>query len=164
MHLTFLSRLHSHLKHFHEGPVPDFAHTCQAGVDWHSSKLGESQEVFAKRLIVQIDKDQIELNESNGVTNGTEDVSTIPWTLRTDSNRGMSGVKLNHSATQKDWVKLKSYQLTESFCIAVVGHKGWEKDIRKSIPYSIAVSFEALNKDLEIYEDIRVHNEVEFES
>lgn len=45
---------------------------------------------------------------------------------------------------------VKSNQLTDSFCIAVCGHKGWDANI--PVKYSIAVSFEAINQDIEIHE------------
>jgi hypothetical protein len=68
---------------------------------------------------------------------------------------------LNHSAHQKDWAIVKSNKLTDSFCIGVVGHAGWEKDLKQEIPYSIAVSFEAVNRDIEIYNLIQVENQLQ---
>jgi Subtilase family. len=120
-------------------------------VDWHSSFLGEGIESFKQRIISQKE-----------VVSGTENINEekIPWNIHSRANAGINGVKLNNSATQKDWVILKSNKLTESFCIGVVGHAGWEKNLKREIPYSIAVSFEAINKDIEIYERIQARNEV----
>ncbi|MEX2596401.1 MAG: S8 family peptidase [Salibacteraceae bacterium] len=126
-------------------------------LDWHSSKLGEGHDVFRERMLDEISLDsEFETNEE-----ATSDTQSIPWVIQQRKNSGIPEVRLNHSASQKDWAILKSHALSESFCLAVVGHKGWDKDLRNEIPYSIAVSFEALNLDIEIYEEIRIHNEVE---
>ena len=121
-------------------------------VDWHSSLFGESVESFEKRLISgdYIDEDDDTINQES-----------IPWVIQSRSNAGINNIKLNHSVTQKDWAIVKSNKLTESFCIGVVGHTGWNKDLKSQLPYSIAVSFEALNKDIEIYNSIRIENPIE---
>lgn len=62
---------------------------------------------------------------------------------------------------QKSWCILESNQLTEEFSLAVVGHKGWNVKSDEDIPYALTVSFEALEADVEIYEAIRVENEIE---
>jgi hypothetical protein len=46
---------------------------------------------------------------------------------------------------------------------AVRGHKGWDKK-HNEISYSLVVSIEILNSNLEIYEAIRIENEVEIET
>lgn len=56
---------------------------------------------------------------------------------------------------------MKSYQLPETFSIAVIGHKGWECDLDEEVPYSIAVSFEALSGNINVYEMIQVENEIQ---
>jgi hypothetical protein len=52
--------------------------------------------------------------------------------------------------------------LTDEFCIAVRGHKGWG-DLFKA-KYSLAVSFEAINQDIAVYEMVRIMNEIEIEN
>ena len=43
------------------------------------------------------------------------------------------------------------------FCIAVVGHEGWSHDPDSTAKYAaIAVSFEVVGREIQIYEDIRV--------
>jgi hypothetical protein len=46
--------------------------------------------------------------------------------------------------------------LPESFCIAVVGHKGWSQDPDSAARYAIAVSFEILGREIPIYNELRV--------
>jgi hypothetical protein len=122
-------------------------------VDWHSSKFGESNKAFEQRLV---SGDYIMEDELDDINQ-----EKIPWIIQSRANGGINDVKLNNSATQKDWTIVKSNKLTESFCIGVVGHTGWDKDLKSEIPYSLAVSFEAINKDVEIYNEIRVENSIE---
>jgi hypothetical protein len=51
------------------------------------------------------------------------------------------------------------------FCIAVRGHKGWGSLFRAK--YALAISFEAVDQNVELYEKIRLENinvEVEAEA
>ncbi|MGD1872609.1 MAG: hypothetical protein ACFB02_06115 [Mastigocoleus sp.] len=41
--------------------------------------------------------------------------------------------------------------MREAFCIAVVGHQGWNNDPDAQVPYSLVVSFEALESNIAIY-------------
>jgi hypothetical protein len=75
----------------------------------------------------------------------------------------VKGLRRQDSSLQKDWLVAKSYNLPEEFSIAVIGHKGWEKDITDEVPYSIAVSFEVLNAEIDVYNLIRIENEIEIE-
>lgn len=122
-------------------------------VDWHSSKFGESTDAFEKRLITGDYNQEDEEDDINQ--------EKIPWTIQSRANGGINDVKLNNNSVQKDWAIIKSNKLTESFCIGVVGHAGWDKDLKNLIPYSLAVSFEAINNDIEIYNAIRVENAIE---
>lgn len=63
----------------------------------------------------------------------------------------IKGVSRSRSATQKDWAEMEAYQLPKEFCVAVVGHKGWCLNGEHSAKYALCVSFEAINKDVEIY-------------
>jgi len=124
-------------------------------VDWHSSKFGESIEAFEQRLV------SVGYNNENEVDDINQE--KIPWVIQSRANGGINDVKLNNNAIQKDWTVIKSNKLTENFCIGVVGHTGWDKDLKSEIPYSIAVSFEAINKDVEIYNEIRIENPIEIQ-
>jgi len=116
--------------------------------DWKSSKMGESYESFKNRSL----KDKIKSDDGE---------SEMPWLLRERDDWGdIEGVKRNVGTLQKDWSVLKSHELPIDFCIAVVGHRGWDKDPDAFAKYSLAVSFEAVNEDLEIYEMIRVMLEI----
>lgn len=52
--------------------------------------------------------------------------------------------------------------MSDAFCIAVRGHKGWGSLFKAK--YSLVVSFEAINKDIPIYELIRTEVESEVEN
>lgn len=77
----------------------------------------------------------------------------------------MKGIKRQANANQKDRATVKSYNLPEELSFAIVGHKGWEKDLEEEIPYAFVVSFEVLNGEIPLYELMaQVNVEVEQES
>ena len=116
-------------------------------VDWKSSKLGEELELF--RGCALRDQDETVGPGAAG--------STLPWTLDTRTDRGeIEGVRRTAGTVQKDWAIVKSNALPESFCIAVVGHKGWSQDPDSAARYAITVSFEIRGREIKIYDDLRV--------
>ncbi|MEQ9219296.1 MAG: S8 family peptidase [Cyclobacteriaceae bacterium] len=124
-------------------------------LQWESSQFGETFEMFRNRMIQSTGNDvRLEEMDQSGL-------ESFPWTIQARRNSGISDVKLNDSSTQKDWAIIKSHQLSDDFGIGVIGRKGWEKDLNAEIPYAIVVSFESVNRDIEIYERIRIENEIE---
>lgn len=121
-------------------------------LSWESSKLGESYASFKARILKNITDPQLET---------AEDVDSLSWTIWSNPVWGtVRGLKRQDSATQKDWVILKSNQLPEQLSFAVVGHKGWDKNLENEIPFSLAVSIEALQGELQVYEQIRLSNQI----
>ncbi len=113
-------------------------------LDWESSKLNESLSSFKRRVV----KNSLE-TEADG--------DSIPWMLGKWANKNtIRGARRNTSSLQKDWVIIKAYQLPEDFCIGVMGHPGWDIRPDAFANYSVVVSFEAINRDLEIYNPIKV--------
>ena len=112
--------------------------------DWEVSRLNESVASFQNRV-------------SKDIPTAAEDGDSIPWTIGkfADKNK-IHGVRRNVSTLQKDWAIVKAHQLPNEFCIAVVGHPGWDSRLDAFAKYSLVVSFEAINKDLEIYNPIKV--------
>lgn len=124
-------------------------------LDWTTSKLGETFEEFSRRVT---DNDGEESdNESSS------NLEPVSWTIQKNSNSGIRSFKLTNNTLQKDWAIVESNKLGEEFSIAVTAHQGWDTDPESEIPYAICVSFEAVNKDVEIYESIRVENEIRIE-
>ncbi len=89
-----------------------------------------------------------------------EDEGLFQWTLGKrqlgkdqTSPKGIDGIvkELSRSrgTVQKDWATVKSYELREGFCIAVVGHTGWNQDTNAEVPFALAVSFEAINSKID---------------
>lgn len=118
-------------------------------VDWCCSKIGESKETFARRILL------------TGAS--IQDDGNFQWMLDEATNRGtIKGFSRKNGTIQKDWCVIKSNQLNDAFCIAVRGHKGWGSLFKAK--YSLAVSFEAINQDIPIYEPIRSMIEVEIEN
>ncbi|MCD2424322.1 S8 family peptidase [Niabella pedocola] len=121
---------------------------------WESSKLGENFKTFSARVLKHFEKPDDE----------TIDSDSIKWSISTSPVYGkISDFKRQDSATQKDWVILKSNVLPEELSFAIVGHKGWDKDTAKEVPFALAISLEAISKQNEIYERIEVANRIELE-
>jgi len=141
-----------------------------AWLDWETSRKGETQKIFSERILSSKIIEEEEDDEV-GKTDESDLVESKPesfkWTIASKGNDGeISGVKRQDSSIQKDWCLEKSNQLPEEFLIAVKGHKGWEKDLDKEIPYSIVVSFEILDMeiDVDIYNLIEAENRIEIEN
>jgi hypothetical protein len=118
-------------------------------LDWRSSKVGENIESFAERIL-QTGK-------------AVDDDGNFKWVIGEQSNHGQAkDFSRSYNTLQKDWTIIKSNQLTDGFCIAVRGHKGW--DANEPARYSLVVSFEAVNQDIEIYEKIRTLVEIELDN
>ncbi|MEM7155516.1 MAG: S8 family peptidase [Myxococcota bacterium] len=114
-------------------------------VDWQTSRANESVESFVARALH-------ERGDSTG-----DRGSAIPWFLDMRSDHGtVSGVRRNRGTVQKDWAVLASHALPRDFCVAVVGHEGWNKHPEASVPYAICVTMEALETSIPVYEQVLV--------
>lgn len=111
-------------------------------LDWDCSKKGEDPQQFLKRILKDYDAPE-DISKGEGL---------FTWTLGKQSNHGaIKNVSRSAGTLQKDWAVVKSFQLREAFCIAVVGHQGWNNDPEAYAPYSLVVSFEALNSEIPLY-------------
>ncbi|HLO85774.1 MAG TPA: S8 family peptidase [Nostocaceae cyanobacterium] len=122
-------------------------------LDWTCSKRGEEPDCFLDRVLEGYYAAEEETEEDEGL---------FQWTLgkrqlakgQTRPN-GIDGIvkELSRSkgTVQKDWATVKSYELREGFCIAVVGHTGWNQDTNADVPFALAVSFETVNSDINLY-------------
>lgn len=112
-------------------------------VDWVTSRMNEPQNTFLGRVAKEFNK----IRDNN---------PAIPWTLGMRENEGNIGeTRRNLGTTQKDWAIVEAHQLPNSFCIAIRGHKGWSTDPEAYAKYSLVVSFESIDNDIEIYHPIR---------
>ena len=127
-------------------------------LDWTSSKVGESFEDFRDYVLKEIEEDDTFYDRD--IRNG---MSGWNWKIKSDSRGSVDGISRTNSTVQKDWTIIKSHELPSDISFAVRGHKGWDKE-NGEISYSLVVSIEVLNSNLEIYEAIRVENEVEIET
>lgn len=116
-------------------------------VDWVSSKLGQSVESFERRVRA----DQV------AVTKDPEGGDVLPWVFHQQDNHGLlRGVGRNPGTVQKDWAVVRSNQLRGSFCIAVLGHRGWSQDPDSTARYSLVVTLDVVGNEIPIYEPVRV--------
>ena len=111
-------------------------------LDWDCSKKGEDPDAFLDRKLKEYEApEDVEKGES-----------IFTWTLGKQKNhKSIKGISRSAGTIQKDWTVVKSYELREAFCIAVVGHEGWNNDPDAYAPYSLVVSFEAINADIPVY-------------
>lgn len=112
-------------------------------LDWDCSKIGEEPDSFLARVLKEYDApDDAEKGDK-----------LFSWTLgKRQKNHGKTqGASRSAGTIQKDWTFVKSFELTEAFCIAVVGHEGWNNDPDATAPYSLVVSFEAVEANIPIY-------------
>jgi hypothetical protein len=118
-------------------------------LDWICSKKNESRQDFESRIFEA---------DSTGQHDGQ-----FSWVVheRTDWGRAKDFAR-NRQTLQKDWCVLTASELSDEFCIAVRGRKGWGSLFKAK--YALAVSFEAIDQNIEIYEYIRLHNEVDIET
>jgi len=131
-------------------------------LDWECSKKGEEPKRFLARV----------LKESEASEDSEKGEGLFKWMLGKQNNHGIiKDVSRSAGTIQKDWTIVNSFELTEAFSIAVVGHEGWNNDPEASVPYSLVVSFEAIQADIEIYAPvaeaqvpIEVEQQVEIQS
>lgn len=135
-----------------------------AWLDWEVSKPGESLDMFKDRILSQSeDEDNNETSEQDALV--TPDNENFKWVISSRSNSGnFAGLRRQDGTLQKDWCIVPSNRMPNEFVIAVKGHKGWQRDLSKEIPYAIVVSFEVIdNPEIDIYNLIEVENRVEIE-
>ena len=114
-------------------------------LDWEVSKQGESFASFRNRIFRDGD-----LEEKDGE-------AIFKWMIRDRADLGtVQGMSRQNSTLQKDWCYIHSHELPQDFCIAVVGHPGWDPSPETKAKYALAVTFEAVNEDLRVYQPIRV--------
>ena len=114
-------------------------------LDWDCSKSGEDPDYFLNRI----------LKEYNAPEDADKGEGIFTWTLGKQKNhKTIKEISRSSGTIQKDWTIAKSYELREAFCIAVVGHEGWNNDPDVSVPYSLVISFEAVNTNIPIYSAI----------
>ena len=112
-------------------------------VDWICSRIGEDESIFKQRVF-ETDK-------------SIQDDGSFKWVIREQGNWGdFKDFSRKGQTLQKDWCIVKSNQLNDVFCIAVRGHKGWGSLFRAK--YALAISFEAVDQNVELYEKIRLEN------
>lgn len=135
-----------------------------AWLDWETSKIGERLDTFKDRILSEKEEDDgSETPEQEPAT--VQDNENFRWIISSRSNSGeFGGIRRQDSTLQKDWCIIPSNKMPADFVIAVKGHKGWQRDLSKEIPYSVVVSFEVIdNPEIDIYNLIEIENTVEIE-
>ncbi|WP_413171391.1 S8 family peptidase [Anabaena azotica] len=128
-------------------------------LDWDCSKKGEDTDKFLERI----------LKEDDTPKDSEKGDKVFQWTLgkRSKNHGKIDGVSRSAGTIQKDWTIVNSFELTDAFCIGVVGHEGWNNDPYADVPYSLVVSFEAIQADIPIYTQIveaQIETEIQTET
>lgn len=111
-------------------------------LDWRCSNKGEDPERFLEKV----------LKEYESPSDAEKSKEGFNWTIGQRKDWGLvKDTSRSIGTLQKDWAVVKSFNLRESFCIAVLGHRGWNNDPTAQVPYSLVVSFEAINSEIPIY-------------
>jgi Subtilase family len=110
---------------------------------WECSHKRESSDAFLARVLRDQDTPNSEA-ENDGL---------FSWTLGQHKHHGnrVKDTSRSVGTIQKDWTIVKSFNLREKFCIAVVAHQGWNNDPTAQIPYALTISFEVVGAEIPIY-------------
>lgn len=127
-------------------------------LDWKSSKVGETFENFKEYVLKKIEGRETAYDKQ--IRNG---MPSWKWKIKSDKRGVVEDISRTNSTIQKDWAIVKSHELDEDISFAVRGHKGWDRSM-EPISYSLVMSIEILNSNVEIYEAIRIENEIEIET
>jgi hypothetical protein len=81
----------------------------------------------------------------------------FPWFLGSRSNIGrVANASRNYGTLQKDWCTVPGRDLPEDFCIAVVGHAGWDKTGTHRAKYALTVSLECDDETIDLYTPLEI--------
>ena len=127
-------------------------------LEWKTSNYNERFSSFRNRTIEYLEADD-ENTEIEGVD---ETAEVIKWVIRENSAWAANGINRNNSTIQKSWAIIEPRQFAEEFSLAIIGHSGWDKNLENETDYSLCVSFEVLDAELNIYE-LLAENQVEVE-
>jgi hypothetical protein len=114
---------------------------------WECSERGESPDSFLTRVLKKseiTEDEELQRAESDGE-------GIFAWSIGQQKNHSkrVKDTSRGIGTIQKDWAIVRSFDLREAFCIAVVAHKGWNNE--PQVPYSLVVSFEVINAEIPIY-------------
>ena len=115
-------------------------------LDWVPSNLREPLGQFTARMWTTApEPDELV---------GTEPTE---WMLGDRGNTGGTARVRRQGTLQKDWATVSGFDLPDSFALAVRGHRGWNAgDSDAAAKFALAVSIEAENAEVEVYEPVRV--------
>lgn len=118
---------------------------------WECSEKGESPDSFLARVLKKSEVSDENIEESPQEID-SDGEGIFSWTIGQQKNHSkrVKDTSRGVGTIQKDWAIVKSFDLREAFCIAVVAHKGWNNE--PQVPYSLVVSFEVINSAISIYD------------
>jgi hypothetical protein len=79
---------------------------------------------------------------------------SLPWRVGHQRNHGIQGIRGNGGSVQKDWCIVAGNLLPRQLGIAVIGRKGWERDLEATLPYALVATIEPVGAQIPIYAEI----------
>lgn len=131
-------------------------HYLSTWLSWRSSNLNlnETPERFCERVLKEAEADE------DGPSTPPVKARGIPWTIQDKTKDGLvRGVRRSGGTVQKDWATVKAGELPASFCLGVIGHRGWNRSPEATARYSLAVTIEVQGRELAIYDLVRAEVE-----
>jgi hypothetical protein len=120
-------------------------HYLSTWVDWKTSKQGEPATAFLGRVLKDTEAAEGDVG------------AVFDWMLSDRGDTGqVPGVRRNVGTVQKDWAFVSGDDLPRDFCLAVIGHPGWDTHVAANARYSLCVTFEILQGDLDLHADVEV--------
>jgi len=117
-------------------------------LDWHTNYTDEDAKAFLDRVL----KTDESLDKP--------DSERFAWVVGERKNYGaLIGPNRSAGTLQKDWCIVPGDQLPESFCVAVVGHKGHSVNPFDEAKYHLVVTIDVLGQEVEIYDKMQAEIE-----
>lgn len=109
-------------------------------LEWRSICANESLDEFQNRM-----------------QKGGSGATGFKWQIHHQTQHGASNeTRRDLGSAQKDWCDLEANELPETFALAIRAHNGWNtKDNSGIARYALVVTFESLEKDLPIYNELQ---------
>ncbi len=107
---------------------------CSTWLSWESSRKGEPSDTFLQRMLKEVE--DAERSPSH---------ECLRWAVGTrkqlDRHTGdLKRFSRNAGTLQRDWTQVRRAELGQEFCIAVVGHRGWDNGLDADATYVLLLS------------------------
>jgi len=126
----------------------------QSWAQWICCAPQEEFDDFQRRVSAALDEDEDDVDRRAP--------GSFAWRVRDRRDGGIIGIRGNGGSLHKDWTYIRhGIELPTALSIAVIGRRGWDRDQDAAIPYSLAITLEALDQAIPLYALVRSRVEAE---